>query len=77
MGQINWSSYNKSLVNRGQITLWFYPDILKSWYAKPNGKQGRPFIDSDTAIEALHIIRFKFGLKLRCTQGFASILLFI
>ena len=72
MGKSNWSFYNKSLVNRGQITFWFSPDIVKSWYAKPTGQQGGQLIYSDIAIEALNIIRFKFGLKLRCTQGFAQ-----
>ena len=72
MGKNNWSFYNKSLVNRGQITFWFSPDIVKSWYAKPTGQQGGQLIYSDTAIEVLNIIRFRFGLKLRCTQGFAQ-----
>ena len=70
--KINRSLYNKALVNRGQITFWFSTDIVKSWYATAPGKQGGQLIYSDLAIETLNIIRFKFGLKLRCTQGFAQ-----
>lgn len=70
--KINWSLYNKALINRGQVTLWFPTSISKSWYAKPSGKQGRQCIYSDTAIEILNILRFRFHMKLRTTQGFAK-----
>ena len=26
----NWSSYDRSLVNRGDITLWFSDDVIQS-----------------------------------------------
>ena len=52
--KINWNLYNKSLVNRGQITLWFPADILKFWYAKRSSKQGGQQIYSDKAIETLN-----------------------
>ncbi len=71
MSKINWSLYNKSLVNRGQITFWFSADIVKSWYAKRSLKQGCQQIYSDRAIEVLNTLRFVFGLKLRPTEGFA------
>ena len=70
--KINWSLYNKALVNRGQVTLWFPSNVNKYWYAKPYGKRGRQFIYSDKAIEVLNILRFRFGLNLRSTQGFAQ-----
>lgn len=72
---INWSQYNKSLVNRGKITFWFSEDVAESWYAKNSGKPGAQPVYSDTAIEALSILRFRFGLKLRCAQGFAESLI--
>ena len=50
----------------------FHQGIVKCWYAKPTCQQGGQLLYSDTAIEALNIIRFKFGLKLRCTQGFVQ-----
>ena len=67
--KINWSLYNKSLVNRGQITLWFPVDILKFWYAKRSLEQGCQQIYSDRAIETLNTLRFIFGLNLRSTEG--------
>lgn len=69
---INWSNYNRSLVTRGSITFWFPEDIGETWYADPVGKRGAQNIYSDVAIEALSMIRFRYGLKLRCTQGFAK-----
>ena len=27
----DWTAYNKSLVNRGSITIWFTEDALKQW----------------------------------------------
>ena len=36
---INWSSYNRALINRGNISIWFDPKT--QWYAQPQGKQGR------------------------------------
>ena len=68
--KINWSLYNKSLVNRGQITLWFPADIFKIWYAKRSSEQGCQQIYSERAIETLNTLRFVFGLKLRSTEGF-------
>lgn len=69
---INWKEYNKSLVNRGKITFWFSPDIAQSWSAPPSGRPGAQPRYSDIAIETISVLRFKFGLKLRCTQGFAE-----
>ena len=69
---INWPLYNRSLVNRGKITFWFSEEITESWWAKPNGKPGAQPIYSDSAIEAISILRFRFSLDLRATQGFAE-----
>ena len=35
----NWSSYNRALIKRGNISIWFDPTI--QWYAQPQGKHGR------------------------------------
>jgi len=66
----NWSKYNKSLVNRGSLTLWIHKDIDKSWKAKRVKKLGRPFQFSDSAIETALAVRFTFGLSLRSLEGF-------
>lgn len=67
----NWREYNESLVNRGDITVWFNEDAVESW-EHPNDsiKVGRPFTYSDTAIECLLTIRELFRLPYRQTEGF-------
>ena len=50
----NWREYNESLVNRGDITVWFNEDAVESWqHPNDSTKVGRPFTYSDTAIECL------------------------
>ena len=44
----NWSSYNRALINRGNISIWFDPKT--QWYAQPQGKQGRNQTYSDTVM---------------------------
>ena len=68
----NWKSYNESLVNRGNLTIWFSKDVLKSWYAKRPKRQhrGRPNRYSNSCIELGLTIRSLFKLPLRATQGF-------
>lgn len=68
----NWKSYNASLVARGNLTLWFSEDALKSWYAEPSecSTRGRPFVYSDSCIELALTLRSLFKLPLRGTQGF-------
>jgi hypothetical protein len=30
----NWREYNQALINRGSITLWLSPEIIKAWRPK-------------------------------------------
>lgn len=46
----NWPSYNRALINRGNISIWFDPKT--QWYAQPQGKHGRNQTYSDTAIQS-------------------------
>lgn len=70
--QINWPLYNTALRNRGNITFWFSKDIAKSWYNKEkSGGRGASNTYSQAAIDVLSLVRFRFGLTLRATQGFA------
>lgn len=68
----NWAEYNKSLVQRGSLTVWFSDDVVKSWLQKPEARlgRGRSFTYSDQAILAALIIREVFRLPLRALQGF-------
>lgn len=72
----NWTQYNKALVNRGNITLWFDKDSIESWYQLDNPvKRGRPCLYSDLAIEYCLTLRAVFKMPLRATQGFVMSLL--
>jgi hypothetical protein len=66
----DWSNYNRSLVNRGNINFWIDPQVLKYWKAKKKKKNGHPFVYGDELIKAMCYIRFKFHLSLRETEGF-------
>ena len=72
----NWSSYNKSLVQRGSLTIWFDKNIIASWYNKNRtGKKGRPVEYSDLAIQCCLTLKIIYRLPLRATQGFVSSIL--
>lgn len=72
---IDWKSYNRNLINRGSITFWFSEEVTDQWFAQASGKRGAPHFYSETTIEVLSILRFRFHLTLRATQGFATSLL--
>jgi len=74
----NWKDYNRSLIQRGRITVWFSEDVLKKWFAaKKEGKRGHPEIYSNDAIFTALVIRSVFHLPLRALQGFLMSLLVI
>ena len=69
----NWSSYNRALINRGNLTIWFDPKT--QWYAPPKGKHGRNQTYSDTAIQCCLMIKSLFRLSLRMVTGFVQSLI--
>ncbi len=67
----NWNEYNTSLVERGNITIWFSDEAVDPWEHPNQGtKVGRPFVYSDSAIECLLTIREPLKLPSRQTEGF-------
>ena len=68
----NWKDYNRSLIQRGSITVWFSEDAIDKWHAAPTGKPGRPTTYSDNAILTALLIRFVFHLPLRALEGFLA-----
>jgi hypothetical protein len=71
----NWKQYNRSLINRGRITLWFDTKSISNWYEKnhsKNKKRGRPKTYADIAIQCLLLIKVVFNLPLRSLQGFVE-----
>jgi hypothetical protein len=67
----NWSEYNQALKERGSITLWLSPEIIKAWHPKKSKQklQGGQFKYSDTAIQAALSIKTVYHLPYRATQG--------
>jgi len=68
----NWSSYNKSLKGRGDITIWIEEDALTNWYYEGPDQRGSQFIYSDECIECLQQIKSVFKLPYRQLQGFTE-----
>ena len=66
----NWSAYNEYLRLRGDVLIWFDPELLPGWRAGRRRKRGGQLIYSDVAIELCLTLRVVFGLPLRQTQGF-------
>ena len=69
----NWPAYNRALINRGNIAIWFDPKT--QWYAEPQGKQGRSQTYSDIAIQCCLMIKSLFRLTLRMVTGFVQSLI--
>jgi hypothetical protein len=50
----NWREYDRALVKRGNLTVWFEKDtVLKGGCPEANGKRGAPFQYSDIALQTL------------------------
>jgi len=71
----NWSSYNKSLIGRGDITIWIEEEALANWYYEGPDQQGAQYVYSDQCIECLLQLKAVFRLPYRQLEGFASSIL--
>ena len=65
----NWSEYNKALVNRGSLTIWFSKESIEKWNAEPSQKRGRQRVYSDEAILCALMIKAVYKLPFRALQG--------
>jgi len=62
----NWKEYNKSLIRRGSITIWFSEDAIEKWLArKESPTVGHPPIYSDDAILTALMIRLSISSSLK------------
>ncbi len=69
----NWREYNRALVNRGRLTVWFDENALTAWRnTEPAVGPGAPCLYADLAIECPLVLKAVFHLSLRATQGFLS-----
>lgn len=72
----NWGSYNKSLVARGSVTLWWEEGVEETWYAEEAmHRRGRPCTYSDRTMELCMTLKALFHLPYRATEGFVQSLL--
>ena len=69
----NWPQYDRGLIARGDLTVWFSPDL--AWQAAGTGKRGRPPVFSDTAIQCVLTLKVLFQLPLRAAQGLTGSML--
>ena len=66
----NWRSYEQSLINRGDLTLWLSEDVIEAWNSDLSQTLGRPKLYSDLANETALTLRLLFKLPLRQTEDF-------
>ena len=72
----NWPEYDRALVKRGSLTVWFDPAFVsENWRPDPTGKRGAPRKYSDTAIQVLLVLKMTFNLTYRSLEGFARSLM--
>ena len=71
----NWSTYNRALVQRGDLTVWLSGDALAAWRYSGDPQHGGQFTYSDLAVETCLSLRAVYRLALRQTQGFVRSLL--
>ncbi len=71
----NGSTYDRSLVQRGDITMWISEDAIDAWKPRTSRRRGGQRSYSDTAIETALTLRLVFNLPLRQTEGFLRSLL--
>ncbi len=70
----NWAAYNKSLVQRGSITLWISEEALAKWHPEPEGRRlrGGQVRYSDQAITCLLMLKAVYHLPYRQVVGFGQ-----
>ena len=66
----NWPEVNRTLRDRGSLTLWFSDDCLQRWQnPQHNGRKCRPRCYSDEAILTILMVRIIYHLPLRALEG--------
>src|SRR5919108_3756297 len=69
----NWPEYNRALINRGRLTVWFDEHALAGWRnTEPATGPGAPRVYADLAIECALVFKSIYHLSLRAAQGFLS-----
>lgn len=72
----NWGTYNKSLCQRGSLTLWIEDSVMRAWRdIDLTKKVVGECVYPDSVIQCCLILGYNYGQKLRQTTGFVSSLL--
>src|SRR3990172_3107484 len=66
----NWKAYNKSLCNRGNVTVWMEEGFEKKWMYQGQQNRGGKIEYSAMAIEFCYTLRCIYALAYRQTEGF-------
>ena len=66
----NWAEYDRALVNRGNLTIWFdEASIAENWTPPRPVGRGKPGLYSDMAIQTCLTLKTLFRLPYRATEG--------
>ena len=69
----NWPEYNRALINRGRLTMWFDEHAIAGWRnTEPATGPGAPRRYADLAIECALVFKSVYHLSLCAAQGFLS-----
>jgi hypothetical protein len=69
----NWRAYNRALINRGRLTLWFDEQAIAGWpHTAPATGPGAPRLYADLAIACAVVFKSVYYLSLWAAQGFLS-----
>jgi hypothetical protein len=69
----NWSDYNRSLEQRGSLTVWMSDDAIENWlHYEKSGNRGASRQYSDTAIQTMATLKAVFHQAGRQTVGLVN-----
>ena len=71
----NWRAYERGLRARGDVTIWFTDEALRTWTPPPTRCRGGQQRYSNVAILTALTLRMLFHLPLRQAEGFVASLL--
>ena len=65
----NSPEYDRALVRRGDLTIWFTPSAIRSWTPLPTRLRGGQLKVSDPCVELALTLKLLFGLPWRSVEG--------
>jgi hypothetical protein len=69
----NWHEYNRALINRGRLTVWFDEQAIAGWrHTAPATGPEAPRRSAELAVECALVFKSVSHLSLRAAQGFLS-----